>query len=118
MRILRDPKNAIVKQYRKLFGLDHICLTFEEEALEAIANEALARKTGARGLRSIMEAALMKLMYELPGDPTVDSVTITAACIRGEGQPLISHKQPAPAALPEGQPNDTPEAITDGQAEA
>ena len=118
VRILRDPKNAIVKQYRKLFGLDHIRLTFEEEALEAIAAEALARKTGARGLRSIMEAALMKLMYELPGDPTVDSVTITAACIRGEGQPLISRKRPAPEALPEGQPSDTSEAVTDGQTEA
>ncbi len=118
VRILRDPKNAIVKQYRKLFGLDHICLTFEEEALEAIAAEALVRKTGARGLRSIMETALMKLMYELPGDPTVDSVTITAACIRGEGQPLISHKRPSPEALPEGQPTDTPETITNGQTEA
>lgn len=102
VRILRDPKNALVKQYRKLFGLDNIRLCFEEDALEAIADEALSRKTGARGLRAIMERALMQLMYDLPGDPTVESVTITAASVRGEGQPIILRKQPEVAALPWG----------------
>ena len=101
VRILRDPKNAIVKQYQKLFGLDRIRLLFEENALEAIAEEALTRNTGARGLRAIMEQYLMKLMFDLPSDETVESVTITRAFIRGEGQPIIAHKMPAPAALPD-----------------
>ena len=101
VRILRDPKNAIVKQYRKLFGLDRIRLVFDEDALDAIAEEALQRHTGARGLRAIMEQYLMKLMYELPSDDTAESVTITRAFICGEGQPLITHRAPAAAALPE-----------------
>ena len=101
VRILRDPKNAIVKQYRKLFGLDRIQLSFDEDALEAIAEEALARNTGARGLRAILEQYLMKLMYELPSDETVESVTITRDYIRGVGQPIISHRTSEQNALPE-----------------
>lgn len=107
VRILRDPKNAIVKQYRKLFGLDRIRLVFDEDALDAIAEEALQRHTGARGLRAIMEQYLMKLMYELPSDDTAESVTITRAFICGEGQPLITHRAPAAAALPEAVDADT-----------
>lgn len=107
VRILRDPKNAIVKQYRKLFGLDRIRLVFDEDALDAIAEEALQRHTGARGLRAIMEQYLMKLMYELPSDDTAESVTITRAFICGEGQPLIAHRAPAAAALPEAADADT-----------
>ena len=107
VRILRDPKNAIVKQYRKLFGLDRIRLVFDEDALDAIAEEALQRHTGARGLRAIMEQYLMKLMYELPSDDTAESVTITRAFICGEGQPLITHRAPAAAALPEAADADT-----------
>ncbi len=103
VRILRDPKNAIVKQYRKLFGLDRIRLSFDEDALDAIAEEALSRNTGARGLRAIMEQYLMRLMYELPSDETVESVVITRAFIRGEGQPVITHRAQEPAALPEAE---------------
>ena len=99
IRILRDPKNAIIKQYMKLFGMDHVRLTFEDDALEAIAEEALARNTGARGLRAIMEQFMMKLMYELPSDETADTVTITRAFIKGQGDPIITHRAPAlPAA--------------------
>ena len=98
IRILRDPKNAIIKQYMKLFGMDHVRLIFEDEALEAIAEEALARNTGARGLRAIMEQFMMKLMYELPSDETAETVTITRAFIRGNGDPIITHRAPA---LPE-----------------
>ena len=98
-RILRDPKNAIVKQYMKLFGMDQIRLVFEDDALDAIAEEALTRNTGARGLRAIMEQFMMQLMYDLPGDETVESVTITRAFIRGEGEPVITRRAPAlPAA--------------------
>ena len=99
IRILRDPKNAIVKQYMKLFGLDGIKLDFEDGALEAIAEEALTRNTGARGLRAIMEQFMMQLMYDLPGDETVEVVTITRAFIQGEGDPIITRRAPAlPAA--------------------
>ncbi len=94
IRILRDPKNAIVKQYMKLFGMDNIRLTFENEALDAIAEEALTRNTGARGLRAIMEQFMMKLMYELPGDETVESVTITHDFIKGAGEPVITRRTP------------------------
>ncbi len=92
IRILRDPKNAIVKQYMKLFGMDRIQLAFEDGALEAIAEEAMSRNTGARGLRAIMEQFMMQLMYDLPGDETVESVTITRAFIEGKGAPLITHR--------------------------
>ncbi len=95
IRILRDPKNAIIKQYMKLFGMDRIRLVFEDDALDAIAEEALTRNTGARGLRAIMEQFMMKLMYELPGDETVDTVTITRNFIKGEGNPVITHHAPA-----------------------
>ena len=98
IRILREPKNAVIKQYMKLFGLDHVKLVFEDEALEAIAEEALARNTGARGLRAIMEQFMMKLMYELPSDELADTVTITRAFIKGEAEAIITHKAPA---LPE-----------------
>ena len=108
IRILREPKNAVIKQYMKLFGLDHVRLIFEDEALEAIAEEALARNTGARGLRAIMEQFMMKLMYELPSDELADTVTITRAFIKGEADAVVTHRalalpeatEPSPA-LPE-----------------
>ena len=103
-RILRDPKNAIVKQYMKLFGMDQIRLVFEDDALDAIAEEALTRNTGARGLRAIMEQFMMQLMYDLPGDETVESVTITRAIIRGEGEPVITRRAPALPAAEEALP--------------
>lgn len=105
IRILRDPKNAIIKQYMKLFGMDHIQLSFDDNALEAIAEEALARNTGARGLRAIMEQFMMQLMYDLPSDETVEAVTITKAFIKGEGEPVIIRKT---AILPK---NETPAAL-------
>ncbi len=112
IRILRDPKNAIIKQYMKLFGMDHIRLTFTDEALEAIAEEALKRNTGARGLRAIMEQFMMKLMYELPSDETVDTVTVTKEFVQGTGEAVITHRMPAIEApvqvameLPEGTNN-------------
>lgn len=95
IRILRDPKNAIIKQYMKLFGMDNIRLYFEEDALLAIAEEALSRNTGARGLRAIMEQFMMKLMYELPSDEAVETVTITHDFVKGLGEALITHKVPA-----------------------
>ena len=101
IRILREPKNAVIKQYMKLFGLDHVRLVFEDEALEAIAEEALARNTGARGLRAIMEQFMMKLMYELPSDELAETVTITRDFIQGNGEAIITHRLPALTAAAE-----------------
>ena len=95
IRILSEPKNAIIKQYMKLFGMDNIRLIIEDDALLAIAEEALERKTGARGLRAIMEQFMMKLMYELPSDDTAETVTITRDFVKGIGEPMITHKAPA-----------------------
>lgn len=90
VRILTEPKNALLKQYQRLFQLDGIHLIFEEEALEAVAKLAIQRKTGARGLRSIMEATLGRWMYEAPADATIEQIVITAACVDGKGEPVIS----------------------------
>ena len=76
IRILREPKNSLVKQYSKLFELDEVELSFTEDAIEAIADKALERKTGARGLRAIMENVMLDLMYHIPSDPTITKVVI------------------------------------------
>ena len=77
IKILTEPKNALIKQYQKLFGYDHVKLVFEKEAVEAIADKALERNTGARGLRSIMEKALMDVMFQIPSDPSITQCIIT-----------------------------------------
>ena len=81
VRILKEPKNALIKQYKTLLGLDGVDLEFTDEAVEVIADKALERKTGARGLRSIMEDALMDIMYSVPSDESIDKCTITKAVI-------------------------------------
>ena len=86
IRILREPKNSLVKQYKKLFGLDGIELSFTDEAYEAIAKQATERKIGARGLRSIMENVMLALMYELPSRTDVKEVIITADYVRGDAK--------------------------------
>ncbi|MDY6335285.1 MAG: ATP-dependent Clp protease ATP-binding subunit ClpX [Lachnospiraceae bacterium] len=89
VRILKEPKNALVKQYQKLFEYDGVKLTVRDDACEAIADMALARKTGARGLRSIMENAMMDVMFTIPSDKTIEEVIITKECITGAARPLI-----------------------------
>ena len=96
MRILKEPKNSIIKQYKKLFELDGVELSFEEEAVEAIAQKTLDRKTGARGLRAIMEKAMNNLMYTLPSDETVESCIITKDMINGVGEPILLHRTQLP----------------------
>lgn len=91
MRILVEPKNALVKQYQYLFNLDGIELSFDESALRRIAERSLERKTGARGLRSIMESLLKELMFELPDDGTATKVFINAAVVDGLEEPVIEH---------------------------
>ena len=92
VKILTQPKNALVKQYQKLFSYDDAELTFEPKALEAIADKAIERKIGARGLRAVMEGLLMNVMYDIPSDRTIDRVTITEGCVEGTEQPKLSHR--------------------------
>ena len=87
VRILTEPKNALTKQYKALLALDNVELVYEPEALEAIADKAIEMEIGARGLRSVMEKAMTKVMYEVPSDPTIRKVVITAECIREGTEP-------------------------------
>ena len=89
VRILTEPKNALVKQYQKLLGYDNVALVFEREALEAVADKAIERNIGARGLRAVMEGLLTQMMYDIPSDPTIEKVTITRACVEGNGEPVV-----------------------------
>ncbi len=90
--ILTEPKNALVKQYRKMFEMEGVDLKFTDDALTAISLKAIGRKTGARGLRAIMEEALMDLMYDIPGVNDVSEVTITGDVINGKTQPVLVHE--------------------------
>ncbi len=101
IRILREPKDSIIKQYTKLFALDGVELDFDEGALTAIADKAIKRKTGARGLRSIMEDILTPLMYEIPSDPTITKVTITKESVEDSSLADIVHDEAKPQALPD-----------------
>lgn len=101
VRILVEPKNALVRQYKALLSLDDVELEFEAEALEATADVAIARETGARGLRSIIEVSLMEVMFEIPSRPEIKKVVITADSIRGEGKPLLMSADEEPLKWPE-----------------
>ena len=99
IRILREPKNSLTKQYHKLFELDGVELDFQDEALELVAKKSLERKTGARGLRSIMETSLMDLMYKAPSDSTIRKAIITKETVEGTGEPeIIRGEEPEQAA--------------------
>lgn len=89
MKILVQPKNAIVKQYEKLFELDDVELVVDQEAVRAVAQKAIKLKTGARGLKSILETALLEWMYKIPGDKSITKITVTADTINGTGEPII-----------------------------
>ncbi len=106
VRILREPKNALIKQYAKLFSYDKVKLSFEDEAIEAIADMAIERKTGARGLRSIMEKVMMEEMFEIPSDTTIIEVVVTKDSVLGNARPRIIRRQTrkkAAPALPAGE---------------
>ncbi|EOH90040.1 ATP-dependent Clp protease ATP-binding subunit ClpX [Enterococcus pallens] len=89
VRILTEPKNALVKQYQKLLSYDETELEFEEGALKAIANKAISRNTGARGLRSIIEDIMMDVMFDIPSDETIQKVIVTEDSVEGTGKPVI-----------------------------
>ncbi len=89
--ILTEPKNALIKQYERLFDMEGVKLTFSEDALKAVARKAIARKTGARGLRSIMEGILLDTMFDLPGHDSVEEVVVNAEVVEGDAKPLLIH---------------------------
>ena len=93
MKILTEPKNAIIKQYQKLVGLDGVALTVEEEAVREIAQTAIRLKTGARGLRTIIEGVMTEVMYKIPSEENVAEVVVTKECITEKAQPKIIYKE-------------------------
>ena len=93
VKILTEPKNAFIKQYQRLFEMENVGLTFTDDALNAVARKAIARKTGARGLRSILEGILLDTMYELPTYDGVEEVVVNAEVVEGRAQPLIIYAE-------------------------
>lgn len=93
VKILKEPKSALIKQYKKLFDFDGVRLDFEEDAVEAIADKAFERKTGARGLRSIMEDVMMDVMYRIPSDESIIKCVVTKGAVEGTCEPLIIHRE-------------------------
>ena len=93
IKILQEPKNSLTKQYQELFKLDGAKLTFKENALKEIAQKAIKKKTGARGLRSILENILLKTMYDLPSQENIDEVIIDASAAKGQSQPILVHSK-------------------------
>lgn len=93
IRILTEPKNAIVKQYQGLFGLDDVELSFTPDAIEAIADKTIKRKTGARGLRAIMESVMMDLMFQVPSDETIATCLVTRETVEGDGEPVVTYRE-------------------------
>ena len=91
VRILLEPKNALTKQYKKLFEMEGVELDFRDDAIREIATRAIERKTGARGLRTILEKILLNTMYDLPSNKTAKKVVLDAAVISGENEPYIIH---------------------------
>ena len=110
-RILTEPKNAITKQYRKLLSMDGVELEFSPEAIKKTAQLAVERDTGARGLRSILEKTMTKLMFDVPSDKSITKVTITDRYITGEDkEPLIERGRPDP--LPEADRTEQTKALS------
>ncbi len=91
VKILLEPKNSLIKQYKELFKLEGVKLTFKDESIKEIANKAMSKKTGARGLRSILENSLLKTMFELPGQNDIEEVIIDTGAINGASEPIIVH---------------------------
>ena len=93
VKILLEPKNSLIKQYQELFKLEGVKLNFKEESVKEIAKKAMSKKTGARGLRSILENTLLKTMFELPGQNDIEEVIIDTGAINGVSEPIIVHSK-------------------------
>jgi ATP-dependent Clp protease ATP-binding subunit ClpX len=93
IKILKEPKNALTKQYQKLFEFENVALEFNEDALTEIAKKAINKKTGARGLRSILESILLKTMYDLPDMENVLKVTVDKSAVVGDTEPIVTYSK-------------------------
>ncbi|MDR1132090.1 MAG: ATP-dependent Clp protease ATP-binding subunit ClpX [Oscillospiraceae bacterium] len=93
IRILKEPKNALTRQYKALLNYDDVELVFEEDALEAIADKSIKMEIGARGLRSVMESLMTEIMFEVPSDPTISKVVVTADCVKNRISPMVIRKK-------------------------
>ena len=93
VKILQEPKNSLIKQYQELFKLEGVKLTFKDSAVKEIAIKAIKKKTGARGLRSILENILLKTMYDLPSQNNVEEVIIDLSVVKGQSQPIVVHSK-------------------------
>jgi len=93
IKILKEPKNSLIKQYQELFKLEGAKLVFKDNAVKEIAIKAIKKKTGARGLRSILENILLKTMYDLPSQDNVEEVIIDLNAVKGQSQPIIVHSK-------------------------
>ena len=91
IKILQEPKNSLIKQYKRLFEFEKVKLVFKDEAVKEIAKKAINKKTGARGLRSILESILLKTMFDLPGQTNIEEVIIDLGAAKGDTEPLIVH---------------------------
>ena len=97
--ILTEPKNSLTKQYSKLFEMESVEVDFREDGIIGIAEKAMERKTGARGLRSILENVLLETMYKVPSEGTVSKVVIDESVIKGDSEPLLVYKTPEQESL-------------------
>ena len=96
VKILKEPKNSLIKQYQRLFEFENVVLEFNEDAINAIAKKAISKKTGARGLRSILENILLKTMFELPDMENVVKVTVDSSSAEGLSEPIVTYgKKPS-----------------------
>ena len=91
VKILKEPKNSLIKQYQRLFEFENVDLVFKDEAISEIAKKAISKKTGARGLRSILENILLKTMFELPDMEDIIKVTVDKASVKGVSEPIITY---------------------------
>ena len=93
IKILKEPKNSLLKQYKRLFEFEDVKLEFREDALVEIAKKAINKKTGARGLRSILESILLKTMFTLPDMENVESVTVDKTVVKGKTEPIVTYSK-------------------------
>jgi ATP-dependent Clp protease ATP-binding subunit ClpX len=98
VRVLTEPKNALVRQYQKLFELDKVALRFTQDALQAVARQAIAQKTGARGLRNVLEATMLDIMYSLPSETGLLECVINVAVVEKHKPPLLIYEADAAGA--------------------
>jgi ATP-dependent Clp protease ATP-binding subunit ClpX len=91
IKILKEPKNSLIKQYQKLFEFENVELEFKDDALTEVAKKAISKKTGARGLRSILESILLKTMFELPELESVLKVTVDKSSVKGDTDPIVTY---------------------------